>query len=75
MEMSLDCLRPGNRAVVIQIDTDPVLRCRLRDFGLVPGTVICCRYRNPWGDVTALELRGSVIALRTRDLQKIRVRG
>ncbi len=75
MEMSLDCLRPGNRAVVIQIDTDPALRCRLRDFGLVPGTVICCRYRNPWGDVTALELRGSVIALRTRDLQRIRVRG
>lgn len=74
MEMSLDRLRPGDRAVVIEVCTDRALCCRLRDFGLVPGTAVSCRYRNPWGDVTAIELRGSVIALRTRDLQKIRVR-
>lgn len=74
METSLDCIRPGVRAVVTQIDVEPVLRRRLRDFGMIPGTVVCCRYRNPWGDVTALQLRGTVLALRTRDLRKIRVR-
>lgn len=74
MELSLDCLKPGKRAVVIKIDTEQALKKRLRDFGLVPGTAICCRYRNSWGDVTALELRGSVLALRTSDLRKIRVR-
>lgn len=74
METSLDCIRPGTRAVVTQINTDAALTHRLRDFGLVPGTAVRCRYRSPWGDVTALELRGSVLALRTRDLKKIRVR-
>lgn len=74
METSLDCIRPGVRAVVIQVNTDPALKHRLRDFGLVPGTAVRCRYRCPWGDVTALELRGSVLALRTKDLRKIRVR-
>lgn len=74
METSLDCIRPGVQAVITQVNTDAVLKERLRDFGLVPGTAVCCRYRCPWGDVTALELRGSVLALRTRDLRKIRVR-
>lgn len=74
METSLDCIRPGIRAVVTQILVEPVLRQRLQDFGMIPGTVVCCRYRSPWGDVTALSLRGAVLALRTRDLRKIRVR-
>jgi len=74
METGLDCLRPGVKAVVIQVNTEETLKQRLRDFGLVPGTAVCCRYRCPWGHLTALELRGSVLALRTRDLRKIRVR-
>ena len=74
MEMSLNAVRPGMRAVVIKIDTDAALKRRLRAFGLVPGTAVSCRYRCPWGTVTALELRGSVLALRTEDLKKIRVR-
>ena len=74
METGLDLLRPGAAAVVVAIDTDPTLRQRLRDFGLVPGTRVRCRCRGPWGDVTALELRGSVLALRTKDLKKIRIR-
>jgi Fe2+ transport system protein FeoA len=32
------------------------------------------RYASPAGDVMAIELRGSVLALRQRDLHKIRVR-
>ncbi len=74
METGLDCIRPGMRAVVTQIYTDAAMQRRLKAFGLVPGTVVRCRYRCPWGDVVALELRGSVLALRTRDLRKIRVR-
>ena len=58
MEMYLDRLEPGLRAVVTQIKSPEPLRCRLRDFGMVTG----------------LELRGTVIALRTCDLKKIRVR-
>lgn len=74
METSLDYISPGKRAVVTKINMDASLKCRLRDFGLIPGTTVCCRYRSPGGQVTALAFRGTVVALRTRDLQKIRVR-
>lgn len=73
METSLDLLRPGVTAVVLKVDTEEALRRRLRDFGLVPGTRVRCRYRCPWGTVMALELRGSVLALRSADIKRIRV--
>lgn len=74
MEMSLNCLRLGQQGVVVSIDTNDALQRRLRDFGFVPGTQIRCCYRTPGGSVTALGFRGAVVALRTGDLQNIRVR-
>lgn len=74
MESGLHCVSPGECAVVTEIAVSRALSARLRDFGLVPGTAVRCCYRSPGGQVTALALRGSVLALRTRDLQKIRVR-
>lgn len=74
METSLDLLKPGRQGVVTVVCVEKRLRERLRAFGLVPGTVVRCSYRNPWGDVTALHFRGSTLALRTKDLRKIRVR-
>ena len=49
------------------------LRRRLAEFGLVPGTKVRCRYRSPDGGVTAIGLRGAVLALRTGDLRRITV--
>ena len=74
METSLDRVRLNGRAVVTEITVKTELARRLRDFGMIPGTQVCCRYRDPSGRVTALELRGTVIALRTRDLKQILVR-
>lgn len=71
MEISLDRLGLGRLGVVTHIDTDAHMKSRLRAFGMVPGTQVRCRYRSPGGSVTALEFRGSVVALRTRDLQRI----
>lgn len=73
MEISLSCLGLGQQGIVSRIDTDPLLRQRLRAFGMIPGTRVSCRYRSPGGSVTALEFRGTVVALRTRDMKKIRV--
>lgn len=73
MEMGLDRVRLGKWAVVRCVDTDAFFERRLTAFGLIPGTKVCCRYRSPGGGVTAVELRGAVIALRTADLKKIRV--
>lgn len=73
MESSLDWIRPGVPVVVKEVRGGETLQSRLQDFGMVPGTLVCCRYRSPGGFVTAVECRGTVVALRTRDLQNIRV--
>ena len=71
MEISLDRLCVGVTAVVTKINTEASLGVRLRCFGMIPGTRVRCRYRSPGGSVTALECRGSIIALRTRDMENI----
>jgi len=73
MVLPLDQVCTGVWGCVIEIDTTAQLQQRLRDFGLVPGTQVCRRYTSPAGDVTAIELRGSVLALRKQDLHRIRV--
>lgn len=74
MTTTLDQVCCGKWACVIQVDTKPQLRQRLRDFGLVPGTRVRRCYATPGGHVVAIELRGSVLALRKNDLHRIRVR-
>lgn len=71
--MALDALLPGQTGVVTDMAVDPWLKKRLRAFGLVPGTLVRCCYRSPDRSVTALALRGTVLALRTKDLKSIRV--
>lgn len=73
MENTLNQILPGQQAQITAVDTDAHLKARLQAFGLVPGTNVTCRYRSPGKFVTALEFRGTVVALRTRDLKKIRV--
>ena len=73
MVMSLDRLRPGLTATVIEMKTSRGLSVRLKDYGIVPGANIRCRYRSPGGKVTALEVMGAVIAVRTRELRHIMV--
>lgn len=73
MVLPLDQVCTGTWACVTEIDTSARLRQRLRDFGLVPGTRVRRRYTSPGGDVVAIELRGSVLALRKKDLHRIRV--
>lgn len=73
MEMELEGLHMGIGAAVTAVNTEAALKSRLESFGMVPGTWIVPRYRSSDGTVTALEFRGTVIALRTRDLRNIRV--
>lgn len=73
MEMGLERLPMGSEATVTAVNTAPALKNRLESFGMVPGTRVVPRYRSCDGTVTAVEFRGTVIALRTRDLRDIRV--
>ena len=72
MDITLRELNPGMTARVTGLHCDAALKERLADFGLVPGTELSCCYRSPGGSVTALELRKTVLAIRTLDLGRIR---
>ena len=74
MVLSLDQVCRDVWARVIGIDAGLSMQQRLRAFGLVPGTWVRRRYDSPAGDVSAIELRGSMLALRKHDLHCIRVR-
>ncbi len=73
MILALDQIGTDVWGCVSRIDTTSQLRKRLQDFGLVPRTRVRCRYKSPDGDVLAIELRGSVLALRKRDAHRIQV--
>ncbi len=71
MDIYLDHLQPGMEAVVTSLGCAKQLKQRLADFGLVSGTRVRCRYRSPDKSLSALELRGAVIAIRRADLHTI----
>ncbi len=74
MTITLDKMKPGIKGQVTDMYCPEPLGHRLADFGLVPGTWVSCRYQSPGGGLSALELRGSVLAVRAQDLRRICVR-
>ena len=49
-------------------------RRRMLDLGIVPNTKIEVLYKSPTGDPTAYFIRGTVIAFRKEDAEKIHVK-
>lgn len=71
---SLACLPLGGACTVTAVEADGILRRRMLDLGLVPGTRVEALHKSPSGNPVAYFIRGSVIALRLEDAQKVRVR-
>ena len=71
--MSLDELRPGDRAHVARVHCDPPTSRRLMEMGLVPGTPIQLMSIAPLGDPLELELRGYRLSIRRQEARAIRV--
>ncbi len=70
-KLSLSELAPGMRARLKELAVDGALRRRLFDLGLIPGTVIECRYLAPSGSPMAVRVRGTNLALRRQDAKKL----
>ncbi len=66
-------LKQGERAVVLNINSDDSMRRRLQDIGLIRGTTITCVQKSPLGDPIAFLIRGAVIALRSEDSSCVKV--
>lgn len=71
--MTMNELRPGERAVVRAMHNSGPIRRRLRDLGLIEGTAVTCLGRSPLGDPAAFAVRGAAIALRRADSRSIEV--
>lgn len=71
--MTLDQLSVGRSAVILTVGGEGVLRCRLLDMGLIPGTKLTVNKIAPMGDPIELRLRGYLLAIRLEDAQKIEI--
>ncbi len=74
---SLDTLRPGDRARIVEIAPHcrGFERRRLMDLGLVPGSVVERADRAPFGGPVAFRLRGVTMALRPATASMVAVEG
>ena len=67
----LAAIAPGETVRAAEIHVEGALRRRLFDLGLIPQTLVSCRFAAPAGSPMAFTVRGAVLALRTRDAQEI----
>jgi Fe2+ transport system protein FeoA len=75
VEMTLKDLQPGMSGVVLTVGGEKVLRRRLLDMGITPGTTVTVKKTAPMGDPIELLLRGYVLSLRLEDAEKIEING
>ena len=71
--MTLDLLKPGERARIIAVGGERALRRRLLDMGLTPNTVVMVRKVAPLGDPIEQYLRNFELTLRKEDAKKINI--
>lgn len=73
-QLSLNDIKPGQRAIVDALKSKGSMRRRLLDIGLIENTIVECVGRSPSGDPSAFLIRGAVIAIRSEDCADILVK-
>lgn len=71
--MTLDQLRPGQRARVIKIAGTGAIRRRLMDMGMIRGTEVEVLRTAPLGDPVEYRLLGYHLSLRKTEAQMVEV--
>ncbi|HHY95921.1 MAG TPA: ferrous iron transport protein A [Firmicutes bacterium] len=72
--LPLSELHPGETGHVQDLLLEGPIRQRLLDLGFTPGTSVKAVRRSPLGDPVAYVVRGSTIALRRKEAERIVVR-
>lgn len=72
--LSLDALKPGQKAMIAQIEAEASLKRHLMELGFVEGSAIEFLLSTPFGDPLVFSLRGTSIALRKSEARCIRVK-
>ncbi len=70
---TLNSLHPGQPASISRLDDSlqGFTRRRLLDLGLTPGTIVSAERRSLFGDPIAYRVRGTLIALRSEQAEKV----
>lgn len=71
---TLATLRPGERGIVQALHCTGLMRRRLLDLGMVPGTEVEAVMVSPNGDPVAYQVRGTLLALRREDADAVEIR-
>ena len=71
---ALSSLERGVPARVCSLTTEGVMRRRLMDIGLTPGSRVENLFSGAWGEPTAYLICGAVVALRKEDAATVQVR-
>ena len=70
---SLAELAIGAAGIVSAVELEGLLRRRILDLGIIPGTKVNCVRKGPAGDPIAYNVRNTTIALRSEDADLIKI--
>lgn len=70
---TLDKLKINESAFIDSIDITDNFRRRLLDLGFIKGSKITALYKSPSKNPTAYLIKGTVIAIRDEDANKIKI--
>lgn len=71
--MTLDQLPIGKTAVILAVNGEGPLRCRLLDMGIIPQSKVTVVKVAPMGDPIEIRIRGYELTLRMDDAKNITV--
>lgn len=74
MHMKLSELQVGDRAEVMVVGSEPVVRRRLMDMGLIRGTRFRVLRVAPLGDPIEIEYKGFLLTMRMKEADGVTVR-
>lgn len=69
--ITLDKIKVGDKANIVDINKDSKLKRRLQDLGIIKNSKLECVLKSPFNDPSAYLIRGTVIALREDDSKDI----
>ncbi len=70
---SLADLTVGATCRISSVELNGLLRRRILDLGILPGTQVQCVRKSPAGDPIAFRVRETIIALRSDDASLIKI--
>ena len=73
MSLTLDQIRPGQKAVILSLHSTGAVRTRLMDMGLIRGAEVSVERVAPLGDPMEIKVKGYCLSLRKSEASQVEV--